>query len=375
MPLKVATHTADAEMRLLLLVLRRYLGVLEELDAQATEKMDWQKFLWAAGRNGVAGFVYLQNKKDLFVPEELVDTLKGSYWKAGISNLRQLAELNVLLRIFRDGQVDAVPLKGVFDCEVVFSDLAVYPSNDIDILVPVEKLDAAASLLQAHEYAPVESIAESDLLASHYHLIYRKDLFGIELHWNLVKRYFSVQPGFWWEDTIRENFDGVEVCRLRPEKYLLYLVFRLFDHQFSPLKFLVHFAAIIRHTEKLEWDDLMSMAEQLKMRRLTRFCLYLAHDLLGIGIPFETVGQPFAGYKMLRGLVIRHITSEETRPHLQMAILVACLLPVKVSLRVFASMLFPLESEVRLRYQFSDRSRFVKLYQLFNPLIMLFRRK
>ena len=375
MHLKGVTHKADAEMQLLQLVLRRYLGAPEDLDAQATEKIDWLKFLRAAGRNGVGGFVYLQNKKDLFVPEELVETLKGSYWNAGISNLRQLAELSALLRIFSDEQVDVVPLKGVFDCEAVLGDLAVYPSNDIDILVPVEKLHAAVGLLQAHGYAPVESIAEPDLLASHYHLIYRKDLFGIELHWNLVKRYFSVQPRFWWEDTMRMNYYGIEVCRLRPEKYLLYLVFRLFDHQFSPLKFLVHFAAVIRHTQKLEWAALISMAEQLKMSRLTRFCLYLAHDLLGIGIPFKTVGQPFAGYQMLRRLVIRHIAAEETRPHLQMAILALCLLPVKVSLRVFASMLFPLESEVRLRYQLSDRSRIVKLYQLFNPLIMLFRRK
>jgi hypothetical protein len=137
----------------------------------------------------------------------------------------------------------------------------------------------------------------------------------------------------------------------------------------------VHFGAVIRYNQKIEWVDLMSMAEHLKMLRLTRFCLYLAHDLLGISIPFETVGQPFTGHQILRGLVIRHIIAEETRPHLQMAILAASLLPVKVSFRVFASMLFPLESEVRLRYQLSGRSRLVKFYQLFNPLMMLFRRK
>lgn len=379
MSLSCSVKGADEEMQLLLLVLRRFLGTSYDqnfsLDDSIYHNIDWGKFVRLVVRHGLAGFVYLQNKNDTFLPEGSAERLKECYRSAGISNLLQFAELIKIIKVLDAEGVDVVPLKGVLDAQEIFGNLAVYPSSDIDLLVQESKLTHLPDVLNRLGYNPIETIAESDLLASHYHLIYRKNAFLIEIHWNLVKRYFQVPAEFWWDGVQKRNCDGIEASRLSAEKYLLYLMFRLFDHQFSPLKFWVHFGGVVQNCKNVDWDKLLESARYIGMERLALFSLCVVHDLLGISVPAAVIEGRSLAYGIVKNLVVWHSMNESKYPHLIMAIFALYLLPPLVATRVFLSMLFPPSSEIRLRYQLPLSSKRVYLHKILNPILMIFRRK
>jgi hypothetical protein len=338
-------------------------------------EIDYVKFVNLAVKNGVASLIYLKLKKTGFLSGEIAERLKAIYRQTVLSNLGQLAELLRVLDICRENCVAIVPLKGVVDAEKLFNDLGAYPSSDIDLLVPVSELPTLCVVLNQHGYSSIEGIDETDLLSSHYHLIYRKNASCLELHWNLVKRYFVVPPDFWWQGVTKGTHSGREITELATEKYLLYLIFRLFDHQFAPLKFMVHISTFIAHSPQLNWDKLVYYSELFGMKRLVLFCLQLVHDQFGAKVPVELRHRKIFGYKYLRNMVLEQNFNRRTRPHLAMMYFSCFLIPPQVNFKIISSRIFSTKSEVRLRYGLNPDSKAIYLYMIFNPLLMLFRRK
>lgn len=333
-----------------------------------------EKFVELAVKNGVASFIYRQIKGSNVLPDKIVESLKLKYRQMAISNLGQLAETLKILDILKIHNITAIPLKGVFDARRVFGDLGVYPSSDIDLLLPKEQLSIACSTLNQYGYFAVENIAEADLLSSHYHVIYRKEQSCVELHWTLVKRYFNVPQDFWWRGVTEINFEGRGIIKMAPDKYLLYLIFRLFDHQFSPLKFWIHLSAYISNETNFDWKKMFDYAEQYGMKRLVVFTLRFAHDMLGTQLPTRYICRKFLGYSMLCNRVYAQNFSERSKPHVSMLLFSFFLLPPGMFIRVMLSMIFASKAEIRLRYGLDPKSKYVHVYILLNPILMLIRR-
>lgn len=231
------------------------------------------------------------------------------------------------------------------------------------------------AILHAHgEYIVPDRISEKDLLASHYHLVYCKPGQMVEVHWNLVKRYFDIPSLFWWEGTTKGTFQQTEIIELEPEKYLLYTIFRLFDHQFAPLKFLVLVAEQVNSQPEIDWEKFEGYAEKYGMKRLVIFVLKLAGDLLNSCVPEFYVHYNFAGYGFLRKLIVEGCFTEGTSPHLRTLIYTCFFLPPGRLFAVLLGRIFPSKSEIRLRYGIPEKSFKVYIYFLLNPVLMMLRR-
>ncbi len=288
-------------------------------EEQALDDIDWAALSALAHRNGVAGFVYRNTKGLDFFPERNRLELQSAYRQTTFRNLDQLAEIMKILRLLSANAIKAIPLKGVFASEILFQDLGVYPSDDIDILVHPADLTTVKKILIASGYSSVEGIEEENLLINHYHLMFHDGRHQLEVHWNLAKRYFEVPPDFWWQDVRTVRWRDMEVVELAPEKYLLYTIFRLFDHCFYPLRFFILIAGIIEtYSNGICWDTLLADARKYKMRRLTLFTLKLLHDLLGTPIPDRILQNRIMGEGVLKKMILSGIFKGVEHPHVRM---------------------------------------------------------
>lgn len=344
-------------------------------EEQALADIEWTALSALAHRNGVAGFVYRNTKNQDIVPEQIEQELQSAYRQTTFRNLDQLAESIKILRLLSANAIKVIPLKGVVASEILFQDLGVYPSSDIDILVHPADLTAVKKILIASGYSSVEGIQEEDLLINHYHLMFQNGRHLLEVHWNLAKRYFAVPPDFWWQDVRTVRWRDMDVVELAPEKYILYTIFRLFDHCFYPLRFFILIAGIREtYSKEICWDTLLADARKYKMRRLTLFTLKLLHDLLGTPLPDRILQNRIMGEGVLKKMILSGIFQGVEHPHVRM-FLYSSLLdgPVNIG-KSLLGRLFPTKGELCLRYNLNHGSSKVWLYYLINPVALFFKR-
>lgn len=346
-------------------------------DCPAPDKDGWNTLLQVARQNGVTGFIYRNTRGLDVLPDHARTELRDWYQQTTFRNLDQLGETLNVLKILAASGIKAIPLKGVVASEIIFDDLGVYPSSDIDILVHPDDLDAAKQVLQTRaEYVSVPGRSEEELRASHYHYILHKKQYLLELHWNLTKRYFEVQPEFWWEGVRSVQWRGVEILELAPEKYLMYAVFRYFDHCFYPLRFLVLIAGIVEHYgPEICWDTLMRDCSRLKMKRLVVFTLQLVHELLVVEIPADLAEKKSPGYSALKKLCRSGMLHGIERQHLRMMCYTTLLdSPADVA-GALLGRLVPTRGELCLRYNLPSGSARIFLYYLMNPVLLFLKKK
>jgi hypothetical protein len=287
----------------------------------------------------------------------------------------QLRETQAILEALKNNGIEAIQLKGPIAAEILLGDPGLYWSADIDLLVRPEDVEKALSLLAGQGYQKTSSRDVRDEMAGSYHITVSKGTYHIELHWNLVMRYFTADPGYWWEDVREIDYRGKKILQLSHERFLLYLVFRLFARGFLPLKNFVFPLALVSGQDiGLDWDKCMRYARELKMERLARFSFSLMHDAFFIDIPAPVLGQRVAGYGLLKHTVLEGLFEPRINTHLRMVMFLLLLASPFDILKVLLRRVFPSPAEVRLRYNIPAGSLKLLPYYLLNPLLMLFRK-
>jgi len=350
---------------------------LEEAKNLMTNKdsVDYDRMFRLAGSNGVLSSLH-HNLKDIdAAPEYVRKRLKNAYLQILRNNVAQAEEVLQILVLLKKNHVEAIPLKGAAASELIFGDPGLYLSTDIDILVRPEYLAGVSEVLLKAGYEKNEGISENDLISSHYHFIFQKDRYHFEVHWNLVKRYFQIPPEFWWEDVHKIVYEGMEITGLSAERYIMYTVFRLFDHGFRPLKFFVLISEIIKkYQDEIDWGVLMTFSRRYKMERLMGFTLRLIHDILGTDIPANVIKKNIIGYEAFKKVIISGLFHEVTRPHLRMFFYTFLLDDPMEYAKVISRRFFPEIGEIRLRYGLPRGSKKVYAYYLLNPLLVLMKK-
>ena len=261
----------EEELILLLSVLTPSEENTEKVRKILENTVDFEKLISIAADNGVASLVYknLSNHKN--VPDPYRDRLRKYYLQTAKSNILNDNETLRLIRLLKEVHIATIPLKGAIASEVVFGNVGLYPSSDIDILVKPSDLEEVKKILTANGYEYQEQ-NERDLLAAHYHLIFSNERHHVEVHWNLVKRYIKITPDFWWEDVSEIEYQGVKVTMLSPERYILYTIFRLFDHGFRPLKYFLLIAALLNaYRHELDGGRLLYPCERTEDEKACDF--------------------------------------------------------------------------------------------------------
>jgi len=350
-------------------------SVMQEVQALLTDSLrpaDYDRLLQLASDNRVTPFLYKHLAPLQIVPPEAMERLKKHYIVTIQRNAAHLEETLQIVDILSAAGIRSIPLKGSFAAETLIGDMGLYPTSDIDLLVHWDDLKKGQESLIAAGFGLSESISEQDQLLGSYHLYFHKDTTMLELHWNLVRRYFKAASAYWWEDSEETTFRGLTIPCLSNEKYLLYLIFRLFCKAFMPLHHMVLMPALLG--QKFDSEKFMASASHLRMKRLALFTLKLMHDSFGIDVPGPVTQNRMIGYDYLRRFVIRGLFTPDVKPHRRMAVLLLLLDSPFDIFNVLLRRLFPTPAEIRLRYNIPAGSLKLLPYYLFNPLLMLFRK-
>ncbi|MFC1832963.1 nucleotidyltransferase family protein [Thermodesulfobacteriota bacterium] len=347
-----------------------------EASSPGPDGIDFEMVFDLAVSNGTAGFLYKKTKELKLFPEKLEQELYAIYKDNVFHNLKAVADTLRLITHLQASGIESIPLKGAHASDMIFEDMGVYQFSDIDLLVSEENLQKVKRLLIEEQGFEQTSLSEEDLLASHYHLMYTKDNHMlVEVHWNLAKRYIEIPSSFWWEECSMQQWNNREITVLSVEKYLMYAVFRLFDHCFHPLRFFVLIAGIIeKYSDEIDWDKLLEFCTRYKMKKMMVFTLQLLQEWLGKDIPEVIRHEKIVGGNYLKGLVLSGLMSGIERPHLRMMAYTMLLDSPLAIFKILVGRLFPGKEELRLRYGLSANSWKVYLYYFLNPFLLLFRR-
>jgi hypothetical protein len=309
------------------------------------------------------------------VPDRTKNKLRNVYLHTLRNNILQAEEIVRLSGLLRRNHIEAIPLKGAVASDLIFGDRGLYLSGDIDVLVRPSDIPDVSRVLTEAGYKKYGAVSENDLFSSHYHLIFQKDGHRVEVHWNLVKRYFQIPPDFWWGDVRKTEFEGMEISALSGERYIMYTVFRLFDHGFRPLKFFVIISELInRYQADIDWHMLLILSKRYKMERLMIFVLKLLRDVLMTDIPDDVTRKNVAGYGILKKVIVSGLLNSVKRPHLRMFCFTFLLDTPMNFAKIISRRVFPCPGEIRLRYGLNKTSRKIYAYYILNPFLVLRKR-
>ena len=323
-----------------------------------------------AARNGVSQLVYQNLKKVEGVQQDFLARLRRIYLHSSADNLRKIHELLTVLDLLKKQGIDAIPIKGALASELIFDKIGAYHGTDIDILAHPSDLQKTKQILIDQGYNYNEQ-AETDMLSSHYHLVFQKNKYCIEIHWNLVKRYFDVPPDFWWEDTRTVKYNDHEIICLSVEKYLMALVFRLYSHLFYPLKFLIITSELCnKYKSEIDWDLLMIYVEKYRMMKVTTFSLKLLSQLLETHVSPQITGKKLMGYEFYKQEIMNQLLREKRKSYVNKVIYAFLLDSPIDTLGLILKRFWPSKSELRLRYHLPNDSNWVYLYYLLNIFLL-----
>lgn len=333
-------------------------------------RINHERLIQMAIDHGVAPLLFKTFKKAGAVSADALEKLKSVYLEAASFNLRNGRETLNILNALKEDKIDAIPLKGAIASELVFKSPALYYGADIDILVRPADLQQAKNILirSGYQYHPEN---EADLLSSHYHLVFFKRRRLVELHWNLVKRYFKVSPDFWWKNISMKKYMNQDILCLEPERYLIYLIFRLHSHMFYPLKFFVLVSEVCnRYHKEIDWNHFLQLCRKIGMKKLTIFCLRFINDYFGARIPEDILQKRIMGYPFFVKSIVNMLFREVKRPYLR-KIMHVFLLDSRYHMFIsFLKRICPGRSELRLRYNIPEGSRKIYIYYLLNPVLL-----
>ena len=340
------------------------------LVTNGNQKIDCAKLTQIASFNGVAPLLYKNLKPLEIIPEEVLSKLRNIYLSSIAENLKKTTEILKILQALKDKGIDAIPLKGALASEIIFENPGLYYGTDIDILVRPSDLHQVKQILIDSGYFYDEKV-EKAMLASHYHLVFYNHRHTVEVHWNLVKRYFDIPPEFWWEDTQKGKYEDFDILFLSPEKYLMYTVFRLFSHMFYPLKFFVLVSEISnKYYESIDWDQFASSIKKYNMIRVTTFTMKFLYEFLGTKIHDSFNNKKIIGYDYYQRTIMNKLFNDVKRPYLNKILYVFLLDSPYYIFNSFIRRMWPEENELRLRYNIPEGSKSIYFYYILNPLLL-----
>lgn len=371
----------ESECLLLLSRVRPEAKALERAQELIDGALDWKRLAALSSRHGTSAMIYKNLLRLQNIPDDILDKYRGIYFNLLKSNVLMISELDRIIDGLSSIGVEVITLKGPATSENIFGDIAIYPSDDIDILVKVEDIDKMVKFLEADGYT-MNDIGfcryKDFFIRELYHVGLSKSGFNVEPHWNLFMRYFRTPPDFWWEESISVTSNGRQYTFLSPEKNLLYNSFRLFSHAYSSLRFLAMCSEIIRYYDnEMDWGKLFIYARRYRFENVLSAVLWLSRSLLGAPVPDNYCEYRGVRMKMLcrcSGSMIMQDKDIDNNFNVPYKVLLTILgVDIPSVLRIFLRRIFPPVGEIVSRYGLRAGSVSVIAYYVLNPFLLLTR--
>jgi hypothetical protein len=227
------------------------------------------------------------------LPPLLADALQVEYRQHALWGVALATAAGRVLETLTAAGIEPVVLKGMAMGEVLYHNLALRPTTDLDLLVPhadVSKVKTALLALGfSQELAAQEQMAgEVALRAS---LLAGELRFGVDVHWRLAQHpavMFHLAAEDWLLRSVPAAVAGVPVRVLCPEDALLHAAIHLFWHHLGTwhLGWLSDMDLLLRtYGASWDWPALAARAQALRVLLPLQASLRLAHTWFNTPLP------------------------------------------------------------------------------------------
>jgi hypothetical protein len=205
-------------------------------------------------------------------------------------NLMMASELIRVVRRLEARGIPALPYKGPLLAVAAYGSLGLRSFDDLDLLVPRSRVREAARLMLEDGYEPVYRLTpaqEAAYFRSQCEYIVERDDVRVELHWEVVPRYFSWPfdlEGL-WNRAGRTTLAGATLRTLSAEDLVLVLCAHGSKHCWDRLEWIASFAAVAGRSATLDWTHVRDVAGRAGAGRMLAVSLALALDLIDVELP------------------------------------------------------------------------------------------
>jgi hypothetical protein len=267
--------------------------------AQNLDEAGWHRFGVLAAEQRVRPSVRaaLMKQGGLYVPAAISSALDEQCRQIAMNMLARHGELIHIVRALAAADIPVIVLKGACLGPLVYRDIAAREMNDLDLLVPGERLQSAADVLLDRGYKPRKPFSvEADVTFRQHLSTFMKGRIAVEIHWNVTQpgRAHTIDPGELWRRAVPMPIGSVPTLRLSLEDLLLHLcVHSSYQHHFEcGLRPSCDIAAMIReYRDRIDWDAVCRRSEQWRWSKGVYVALALSHRLVGADVPPEVLSR------------------------------------------------------------------------------------
>ncbi|HDX9578195.1 TPA: nucleotidyltransferase family protein [Bacillus pseudomycoides] len=257
--------------------------------------IDWNVFIQLAMHHRVYPLIYIKVKEidEKLVPAYVIQTLYQQFRKNTFQMLHLSAEMEQVSKLFTENEIRTLFLKGPILAYDLYGDISLRTSCDLDILIPIHKLEKAEALLLEKGYVKDDYIQTilNDWKWRHHHITFfhpQKQI-KVEIHWRLNPGP-AKEPSFeqLWERKRKSTLTGSPIYLLGSEDLFLFLVTHGARHGWSRLRWLVDINQIVR--QNLNWEQINRLLKKYHYFSIGGQALILASQLLNTPISKEIMG-------------------------------------------------------------------------------------
>lgn len=339
------------------------LGQEESVSWHALSSSDWMEFAFTAQAERVAPLLYhgfRQRGWPAYVPDSVRQLLAKEFYNAVANSTRMFAELERVLSKLEESGIATILLKGAALAVTVYSDLALRPMADIDLLIPLSNLRKAVDTVEAMAYEPENPPMRRGLeQLFFYEINFRggeRCLVHLELHWDLVggagSRY-RPNMNWFWEQTRRIRLGSASALILSPTAHFLHAAVHVsLKHGGDDMRLLWLFDLhlMITSCQDLDWSQLISKSIEFHWAPAIRSVLSELYQMFATPIPawvLETLASEEDA--VTESLVQRLASPDRTRTSGAWNHLAFLTWPAR--LQWLAAVIFPDPAYMRWRYR------------------------
>jgi len=236
---------------------------------------------------GLAGIDYA----DSVVPEDIRERLHSSYYTIAARNALLYEKLNNILDSFNRMNIEAILLKGIALARTVYSDIALRPMYDIDLLIHKQDFSLVKEKLNELGYVNYPAYPED---------FYNQNMM-VDVHCDLTNvtrvksrnRSYNLNIDQAWESSRLIEIEGQRVRILSPEYFLIDLCLHLtLHHGLSGLIWFVDIDRLIKYYKnEIDWRRFVDTCLRYKIYQPVYYVLSYVKEILGRQIPHSVLDE------------------------------------------------------------------------------------
>ncbi|HUY19307.1 MAG TPA: nucleotidyltransferase family protein [Candidatus Binataceae bacterium] len=264
-----------------------------DADLGPASDLDWRRVIDLAHVEGVLPSVHrcLANNPSGRVPETAMRELRFHFEDFALRNRLLTRELARLTAILETNGLSPIAYKGPILALTAYGDVAMRQFSDLDLLVPRAEMASVVRLLGADGYQPESSnseiVTDDFFQASKDEFVKLGSKHVIDLHWELMPRYFPFAPD---PEHVRRravrlrHAEGEFAAPALHDQMLIACVHGT-RHGWPYLETIADVAALLRIENGYDWPALYDEAAALGSLPMLLLGMTLAHQALAAPIP------------------------------------------------------------------------------------------